>query len=72
MKGIIEEEIENFADKYGKYPKYVEVSETEWNKLQKELKRELAELHMYIPDEIHSFRGCTLIMNKNLSKFKVR
>lgn len=72
MKGIIEEEIEKFADKYGKYPEVVEVSETEWNKLQKELIRELTELRMIVPEEIHTFRGCTLIKNKNLSKFVVR
>ena len=72
MKGIIEEEIEKFADKYGKYPEIVEVSETEWNKLQKELRKELTDLGIRVPDEISNFRGCRLILKKNLSKFIVR
>lgn len=72
MKGIIEEEIEKFADKYGKYPEIVEVSETEWNKLQKELRKELTDLGIRVPDEIRNFRGCRLILKKNLSKFIVR
>ena len=72
MKGIIEEEIEKFADKYGKYPEIVEVSETEWNKLQKELRKEFLDLGIRVPDEVRNFRGCRLILKKNLSKFRVR
>ena len=45
MKGIIEQEIEEFADKTGEYPKRVEVSQKEWDILQNELKRELIELN---------------------------
>ena len=71
MKGIIEQEIENYADKYEKYPESVEVSETEWNKLQKELKRELLELGLPVPKDITEFRGCKLVINKTLSEFRV-
>ena len=75
MKGIIEQEIEEFADKTGEYPKRVEVSQKEWDILQNELKRELIELNtksiIFINEDIHKFRGCELVLNRKLSKFRI-
>lgn len=82
MKGIIEQEIEKYADKTGEYPKKVEVSQKEWNTLQKELKTEARKFYankyvkenkfVAVPDEdITNFRGCKLVLNRKLSKFRI-
>lgn len=77
MKGIIEQEIEKFADKTGEYPKKVEVSQKEWNTLQKELKTEYLKLHPnnkntdLLDEDVIVFRGCALVLNRKLSKFRI-
>lgn len=77
MKGIIEQEIEKYADKTGEYPKKVEVSQKEWNTLQKELKTEMKKMttnsvNWDCSDEpIKCFRGCELVLNRKLSKFRI-
>lgn len=71
MKGIIEQEIENYADKNGSYPKTVEVSQREFTILEKEIIKELKTENIPIPAKIDKFRGCQLIINKKITKFKV-
>lgn len=75
MKGIIEQEIEKYADKTGEYPKKVEVSQKEWDILQNELKREITQLSkknvIFTNEDIHEFRGCELVLNRKLSKFRI-
>lgn len=77
MKGIIEQKIEEFADKTGEYPKKVEVSQKEWNTLQKELKTEVRKLHPsnknkdLLDEDVLVFRGCVLVLNRKLSKFRI-
>ena len=77
MKGIIEQKIEEFADRTGEYPKKIEVSQKEWNTLQKELKNEYKKLPPnnknsdLLDDDIRDFRGCRLELNRKLSKFRI-
>lgn len=70
MKGIIEKEIEKYADKNGEYPKLVEVTENEYKTIRKELKREFQQIGKEL-EEPFKFRGCELKVNKKLSKFRV-
>ena len=70
MKGIIEKEIEKYADKNGEYPILVEVTESEYKTLKKELKREFQEINQELKEPF-KFRGCDLKVNKKLSKFRV-
>lgn len=76
MKGIIEQEIEKYADRTGEYPEVVEVSQKEWDTLQKELKTELKRWftnnQVNLDKDINTFRGCRLVLNRKLSKFIVR
>ena len=55
MKGIIENEIENYIKKYNEYPTEIRVSENEYKKLNKEVKKEYLQLGEIIGD-ITTFR----------------
>ena len=55
MKGIIENEIENYIKKFNEYPTEIRVSENEYNKLNKEVKKEYRQIGETI-DDITSFR----------------
>ena len=55
VKGIIENEIENYIKKFNEYPTEIRVSENEYNKLNKEVKKEYRQIGETI-DDITSFR----------------
>ena len=72
MKGIIEQEIEKYAERTGEYPKTVRVSPKEYDILQKELSKEYYEIYnRKNSQDFSSFRGCQLIKDRKLSKFIV-
>jgi hypothetical protein len=55
VKGIIEREIENYANKYNEYPKEIRIGEKEYYILNKEVKKEYLSIGKKI-DDITAFR----------------
>lgn len=70
MKGIIEDAIEEYAYKKGEYPKLIEVTEREYNALNKEVKKEYESIGQECKD-IEKFRGCKLEINKKIKSFRI-
>lgn len=70
MKGIIEKEIERYANRNENYPNLVEVNQKEYNVLKREIAKEHKELGQHF-QEPFKFRGCTVKINKRLSKFRI-
>ena len=70
MKVIVENAIEEYADKNSEYPKRIEINETDFKILEKEERREKESIGEKL-DRLEYFRGCKVIINNNIRKVRV-
>lgn len=70
MKVVVENAIEEYADKNQVYPKIIEINEADFKTLEKEERREMESIGQTL-DKLEKFRGCRVIINNNLRKVRI-
>lgn len=70
MKCVVENAIEEWADKNQSYPSKIEINQKDFEILEKEELKEFKSVGKTL-DKLRSFRGCKIIINNNLRKVRV-
>lgn len=70
MKVVVENAIEEYANKNNEYPKRIEINEKDFKILEKEERREFESVGKELK-KLEKFRGCKVIINNNIRHVRV-